>query len=107
MHNQHFPPSCAREYQTDLNSTSHVVRVGRYATAYANHLAKTQECREKFGRDTDSGSILPVSALLHLQGHTQEERDIVSAFCNESFMCSVLQTGTIEHDDSFLYKSQT
>jgi len=70
------------------------VRVGRYASDYANHFDTIKSTVGK-GRSTDCPrQKLYVPAKLHLCGHTQADRDVFHAVIDENFVAHLLASSS-------------
>ena len=70
----------------DTSQVSQTIRVGKFASDFANHLNAIKSTVGK-GRSTDCvRHKLFGSSKLHLYGHTQVDRDVFHAQTDETFV---------------------
>ena len=74
----------------DTSQVSQTIRVGKFASDFANHLNAIKSKVGK-GRSTDCvRQKLCPPARLHLCGHTQVDRDVVHALTDKVFVANLL-----------------
>ena len=95
MNNQVYPPirvqgSIKPILLSDTSQVSQTIRVGKFASDFANHLNTIKNTVGK-GRSTDCArhKLCPPTRL-HLCGHTQVDLDVVHALTNEVFVANLL-----------------